>query len=166
MTAARSKPPYALRRPHPGDIGWIIYRHGVLYAREYGWDERFEALVAEVGAQFIQNFDFERERLWIAERDGKFIGCVMLAKKTADVAKLRLLLVEPEARGLGLGGRLVDECIDFAREAGYRKIELWTNSVLLPARRLYERTGFKLIQSEPHQLFGEGLIGETWELIL
>lgn len=166
MNSTRRTTPYSLRRPRPGDIGWIVHRHGALYEREYGWGMRFEALVAGVAAEFVRNFDAGRERLWIAERDDAIIGCIMLAKKNREVAKLRLLLVEPEARGLGLGGRLVDECIRFAREADYRKIELWTNSILLGARRLYERAGFKLVHSEPHDQFGEGLIGETWEIML
>lgn len=157
---------YILRSPRPGDFGWIVHRHGALYAQEQGWDERFEALVADVIAQFIQHVDPARERCWIAEHEGRIVGCIMLAKHSSEVAKLRLLLVEPEMRGSGLGARLVDECINFAREAGYQKIELWTNSVLAGARRLYERAGFKLVESAPHQLFGEGLVGETWALDL
>ncbi|HET6726178.1 MAG TPA: GNAT family N-acetyltransferase [Gammaproteobacteria bacterium] len=157
---------YQLRAPRVGDFGWIVHRHGVLYAQEYGWDERFEGLVAGVVSDFIKRADVERERFWVAERDDRIIGCIMLAKHSDEVAKLRLLLVEPDARGMGLGSHLIDECLKFARQSGYRKIELWTNSNLLPARKLYERAEFSLIRSEPHTLFGNGLIGETWERML
>ena len=150
--------PYTLRFHRPGDIGWITHRHGVLYAREYGWDEKFEALVAGIAAKFIDNFDPVRERCWIAEQEGNIIGSIMLVKKTEAVAKLRLLYVEPTARGLGLGGRLVQECIAFASAANYRKITLWTNSILLAARRIYQREGFRLISTD-----GDF---ETWELNL
>ena len=155
-----------LRPLRPGDIGWVTHRHGVLYAEEYGYDERFEALVAEIAAHFVQAFDVERERCWIAERDGEMLGCVFLVKKSRAVAKLRLLLVEPVARGLGLGGRLVDECIAFARRAGYRKMVLWTQSELLAARCTYEGRGFRRVAQEPHSSFGRDLVAETWELEL
>ena len=157
---------YALRPLRPGDLGWVTHRHGVLYAEEYGYDERFEALVAEIAAHFVQAFDAERERCWIAERGGEILGCVFLVSKSRTVAKLRLLLVEPAARGLGLGARLVDECIAFARQAGYRKIVLWTQSELLAARRIYERRGFRRVAEEAHQSFGRDLVAESWELPL
>ena len=154
---------YTLRSLRSGDIGWLTHRHGVLYAEEYGYDERFEALVAEIAGHFVRAFDVERERCWIAERDGEILGCVFLVKKSRTVAKLRLLLVEPDARGLGLGARLVDECIAFARQAGYRKMVLWTQSELLAARRIYEQRGFRRVAQEPHKSFGRDLVAETWE---
>jgi DNA-binding MarR family transcriptional regulator/N-acetylglutamate synthase-like GNAT family acetyltransferase len=158
--------PYLLRPHRPGDLGWVTQRHGALYAQEYGWDMRFEALVAEIVAKFIRNFDPRRECCWIAEKDDENVGSVVLVEEAATAAKLRLLLVEPKARGLGIGARLVQECLHFARQAGYRTVRLWTNSVLVAARRLYERAGFRLIEAQPHCSFGHELIGEIWELEL
>lgn len=158
--------PFFLRSHESGDMGWVAHRHGVLYAQEYGWDEHFEALVAQIVADFITNYNPERERCWIAEMNGEIVGSVFVVQSSETVAKLRLLLVEPKARGLGLGTRLVEECIRFARRRGYQKLILWTNSILLEARHIYEKTGFKLIAEEAHHSFGHDLIGETWELIL
>jgi DNA-binding MarR family transcriptional regulator/GNAT superfamily N-acetyltransferase len=159
-------PAYVLRAHQPGDMGWIVSRHGQIYAQEYGWDARLEALCAEIVAEFVRNFDPQRERCWIAERDGENVGTVMLVKENAEVARLRLLLVDPKARGLGLGTRLVDECIRFARTAGYQQITLWTHSVLTAARHIYEQAGFKLVRRQGHDDFGKRLMGETWELKL
>jgi DNA-binding MarR family transcriptional regulator/GNAT superfamily N-acetyltransferase len=158
--------PYLLRPHRPGDMGWIVHRHGALYAKEYGWDDSFEALVADIAAAFIRDFDPKRERCWIAEKDGEIVGSVLLVRQDEEVAKLRLLYVEPKARGLGIGRRLVDECIGFARAAGYRRISLWTNDVLHAARAIYRAAGFRLVRSEPHHSFGHDLVGEFWELEL
>jgi len=158
--------PHVLRPPRAGDMGWIVARHGALYGEEYGWDERIEALTAEIVAAFVRNHDRKRERCWIAEREGENVGSVLLMRDTDEIARLRLLLVEPKARGLGIGARLVEEALRFAREARYRKVTLWTQRVLTAARRIYERMGFKLIQHEAHDTFGKELIGETWELEL
>ena len=160
------RPAPVLRTHRPGDMGWIIQQHGALYAREYGWDISFEALCAEIAAQFLKTFDPARERCWIAEIDGGQVGSVFLVKHTDDIAKIRLLLIDPAGRGIGLGKTLVDECITFARSCGYRKITLWTQSILLAARGIYQRAGFVRVATEPHHSFGQDLIGETWELEL
>ncbi len=155
-----------LREPRPGDMGWVVQSHGERYAGEYGFDSSFEALVAEIAAQFLRSFDASRERCWIAELDGAPVGSVFLVRHDDEIAKLRLLLVEPAGRGLGLGKRLVGECIGFARACGYRKITLWTQSILTAARKIYQDAGFVLVASEPHRSFGQNLIGETWEMRL
>ncbi len=166
--------PWLLRPPQSGDIGWVVARHGVLYAAEYGWDWRFESLVARVAADFVDRFDAAREACWIAERDGTHAGCVFLVQARDEAsgaavggtAQLRMLLVEPSARGAGIGARLVGECERFARAKGYRRIVLWTNSVLLAARSIYTNAGYVLIESRPHRSFGKRLVGETWQLAL
>ena len=160
------KPSYVLRPHQPGDMGWVIHRHGVLYSKECGWDERFEALVAEIAAKFIQHFNPSRERCWIAEMDGAIVGSVFLVRETNMVARLRLLLVEPSTRGLGIGHRLVEECTRFARRAGYRKITLWTQSNLRAARHIYKNAGYRLVKKERHSEFGYELVGESWDLVL
>jgi DNA-binding MarR family transcriptional regulator/GNAT superfamily N-acetyltransferase len=164
--AGKSKEPYRLREMAVGDIGWITHRQALLYSREYGWDHTYEALVAEILAGFVKNFDGLCERGWIAERDGQIVGSVFLMRKSATVAQLRLLYVEASARGLGLGARLVDECIRFARAKGYRKITLWTNDCLSAARKIYLAGGFNLVKEEAHHSFGKDLVGQTWELDL
>jgi ribosomal protein S18 acetylase RimI-like enzyme len=159
-------PQVRLRRHRPGDLGWVVQRHGELYWDEYGYDERFEALVAGIVARFVKKFDARRERCWIAERGGERLGAVFLVKQSQRVAKLRLLIVEPGARGLGIGRRLVVACVDFARAAGYRKVVLWTQSELEAARAIYEKTGFRRMRSEAHRSFGKRLTGEYWALKL
>jgi DNA-binding MarR family transcriptional regulator/GNAT superfamily N-acetyltransferase len=163
----RPRPAYSLRTHRPGDMGWIVHRHGALYSQEYAYDERFEALVAEIVSEFIHNLDPKRERCWIAEKDGEVVGSIFLVKKSKQVAKLRLLLVEPSARGLGIGKGLVSECVRFAHQAGYRKIVLWTQSELPAARHLYEQAGFRLVAKKRHRSWGRAdLVAETWALKL
>ena len=161
-----SVPSAILRDPRPGDMGWVVQSHGALYASEYGFDSSFEGLVAEIAAKFLASFDASRERCWIADIDGAPVGSIFLVRQSDDVAKLRLLLVDPAGRGQKLGQRLVAECISFARACGYRKITLWTQSILVAARKIYQDAGFTLVATEPHRSFGQSLIGETWELEL
>lgn len=158
--------PYILRDPRPGDFGWIVTRHAELYASEFGWTEPFEGLCAGIVADFANKNDPTRERCWIAEMNGENVGCVMLVKESDEVARLRLLLVDPKARGLGLGARLVDECVCFAREAGYKQITLWTHSVLTAARHIYEKAGFKLTSSEPRHTWSQDVVAEFWDFML
>ena len=157
---------YILRQPRPGDFGWIVKRNAELYAQEYRWREPFEGLCAQIVANFVNKYDANRERCWIAEIDGENVGTVMLVNDGAEVARVRLLLVEPEARGLGIGARLIDEAVRFARRAGYRKITLWTHSVLAAARHIYQKAGFKLMRSEEHQSWGQPVVSEHWDLEL
>ncbi len=163
---SNGKTPYFLRSHQPGDMGWVVHRQGLLYWQEYGYDERFEALAAAIVAEFIEHYNPKRERCWIAETDAGIVGSVFLVEQSKTVAKLRLLLVEPSARGMGIGARLIDECSKFARKAGYRKITLWTQSELLAARHLYEKAGYRVTQRKPHDSFGKRLVAETWELKL
>jgi GNAT superfamily N-acetyltransferase len=155
-----------IRTHRTGDLGWIVYRHAVLYSQEYGWHQGFEALVMEIAASFLKNYDPASERCWVAERSAEIVGCVLLVKRSKRVAQLRLLLVEPSARGLGIGKRLVEECIRFSRQAGYKKIVLWTHDVLSAARGIYQKAGFKLIGTGSHEDFGPRATSETWELAL
>ena len=163
---AGPKTPYLLRPHQPGDPGWIVHRQAILYAEEYGWDESYEALAAEIAAQFIKNYDAKRERCWIAEKNGERVGAVFVAKASEEIAKLRLLHVEREARGLGIGKRLVEECVRLSRQAGYQKMMLWKQSVLHAARHLYKQAGFQMVREERHHSFGKDLTAETWELDL
>ena len=155
-----------LRDPKPGDMGWMVQQHGEIYAREYGWNSEFEALVADIAGKYLKNFQTDSEKCWIAELDGERVGAVFVARKSATVAQLRMLILTPQARGLGLGGRLTDECIEFARNKGYKKMQLWTNSCLDAARAIYAKRGFQRVKSEPYHGFGHDLVGETWELRL
>ncbi|OBQ58520.1 bifunctional helix-turn-helix transcriptional regulator/GNAT family N-acetyltransferase [Mesorhizobium erdmanii] len=161
-----TKAPYFLRPLQVGDIGWVTRRQGMLYTQDYGWDGTYEALVAEILAAFVKSFDPKWERSWIAERDGEVVGSVFVVRKSPEVAKLRLLYVEPSARGLGIGKRLVEECIGFARAKGYKTLTLWTNDILAAARHIYQAAGFELIEEEPHHSFGKDLVGQTWDLKL
>lgn len=158
--------PFYLRHHEAGDMGWVIHQHGLLYNQEYGWDTSFEALVAQICADFINHYDPQKERCWIAEMQGEQVGSIFCIKVSEEVAKLRLLLVVPKARGLGLGTRLVQECIRFAKRSGYKKLTLWTNDILVEARRIYEKNGFKLVEKERHHSFGHDLVGQNWDLML
>jgi DNA-binding MarR family transcriptional regulator/GNAT superfamily N-acetyltransferase len=155
---------YKLREPVPGDFGWIVKRHAELYAQEYKWREPFEGVCAQIVADYLNNHDAKRERCWIAEMDGENVGCIFVAKDTDEIARIRLLLVDPKARGLGLGARLTEEAVRFAREAGYKKMTLWTHSVLTAARHIYQKSGFKLMRTEKHKSWGQPVISEYWDL--
>lgn len=161
-----ARAPVRLRKPKSGDMGWVVQRHGEIYAEEYSWNWEFEGLVAEIVADFVRDFKPEREGCWIAQKNGEKVGCVFLVEESAGVAKLRLLLVEKSARGFGIGRRLISQCVRFASKAGYSKITLWTNHVLVAARHLYEQAGFRLVEEESHHSFGHDLIAQTWELEL
>ncbi len=163
---AETRASYLLRPHQPGDMGWIVYRQAILYAEEYGWDGTYEALAAEIVAQFIKNYDPKREHAWVTEKDGERVGAVFVAKESDEISRLRLLHVEREARGLGIGRRLVEECIRFSRQAGYRKMLLWTQSILVAARHIYRQAGFEIVREEKHHSFGKDLTAETWELDL
>jgi len=158
--------PFYLRHHEPGDMGWVIRQHGLFYHQRYGWDESFEALVAQICADFINHYDPQKERCWIAKMQDEQVGSLFCVKAGEDVAKLRMLLVMPKARGLGLGTQMVKECIRFAKRAGYKKITLWTNDILVEARKIYEKRGFKLVEEEPHHSFGHDLVGQNWDLML
>lgn len=155
-----------LRPPKIGDMGWIVHRQAVLYAEEYGWNAEFEGLVATIVGQFVRDFDPVRERCWVAERGGQVVGSIFLVRESDEVAKLRLLYIEPAARGLGIGGALVEACLRAARDFGYRRVKLWTNDILIAARRIYQRSGFTLVAEEKHYSFGHDLVGQNWELTL
>jgi DNA-binding MarR family transcriptional regulator/GNAT superfamily N-acetyltransferase len=168
LDGGQTRPAFILRQHRPGDMGWVVSREGAAYVEEYGWDDTFEGMAARIVADFITNFDPQRERCWMADVNGQSAGHIFLVRhpEEPETAKLRLLFVEPSARGMGLGYALVDECVRFARSAGYRKITLWTQSILVSAHRIYERAGFRLVASEAHHSFGKDLIGQTWELEL
>jgi DNA-binding MarR family transcriptional regulator/GNAT superfamily N-acetyltransferase len=165
-TPAAPKAKYILRAPRPGDFGWIVKRNAEIYAKEYGWHEPFEGVCAQIVADFVNKFDADKERCWIAEMDGENVGCIFVARDSDTVARIRLLIVEPKARGLGLGAKLVDECIRFARRSGYKKMTLWTHSVLTAARHIYEKAGFKLMRTEQHSDWGPPVFSEHWDLEL
>jgi DNA-binding MarR family transcriptional regulator/N-acetylglutamate synthase-like GNAT family acetyltransferase len=166
QTASAGKASFLLRLHQSGDMGWVVHRQGVLYSQEYGYDDRFEALAAEIVAKFIQHYDPKRERCWIAEKDGDIVGSVFLTAKSKTISKLRLLYVEPSARGLGIGSRLVSECVRFARQVGYKKMVLWTQSELDAARHIYKKVGFRVVEKKSHHSFSKNLVAETWELFL
>ena len=164
--APQAQSEIVLREPKPGDLGWVVARHAELYAQEYGWGENFEGICAQIVADFVSKYDPKRERCWIAEMDGQNVGSVFLVKDSETIARLRLLLVDPVARGRGLGTRLTDECVRFARQSGYRGITRWTHQVLTAARRTYERAGFRLTSSEKRKSFGQDVVSEHWDMTL